>query len=234
MTQLNFFEKLEETKPICTVCGNIFEKTKSNHICCSPKCYNKNWNNLNKEKRKKQKKEWYDKNRKKERIVKSEEDRKKYHKEYSKKWYLKNKEKVKERRQLNRILNKESYNKTSNLRYVIRYNTDENFKLGKTIRQRIREVIKNSNGYKAYETMELLGCSIQETKEHLEKQFKEGMTWENYGYKTWHIDHIMPCASFDLTDPEQQKKCFHYTNLQPLWAHENMSKGAKIPDMENS
>ena len=59
------------------------------------------------------------------------------------------------------------------------------------------------------------------------------MTWENHGRYGWHIDHIMPCSSFDLTDPEQQKKCFHYTNLQPLWAHENMSKGAKIPNMGN-
>ena len=228
MEQLDFFNTLEQTKPICPICGNGFEKTRSNHIYCSPKCYNKKWNILNNDKRKIQKKELYDKTKKKERLVLSEEERKKRQKESCKKWYLKNKEKVKERRQLNRILNKESYNKTSNLRYVNRYKTDENFKLAKTIRGRIREVFKNSNGSKAHKTMELLGCNIQEAKEHLEKQFKDGMSWENYGYNGWHIDHIMPCASFDLTDPEQQKKCFHYTNLQPLWASENMSKGAKI------
>ena len=228
MEQLDFFNTLEQNKTICPVCGNSFEKTRSSHICCSQKCNNKNWNNLNKEKRKKQKKEWYDKNRKKERMVKSEEDCKKYHKEYSKKWYLENKEEVDKRNKLNKELNKESYSKTTNLRYVNRYKTDENFKLAKTIRQRIREVIKNRNGSKAYKTMELLGCSIQEAKEHLEKQFKEGMTWENHSFHGWHIDHIIPCVSFDLTDPEQQKKCFHYTNLQPLWASENMSKGAKI------
>ena len=57
--------------------------------------------------------------------------------------------------------------------------------------------------------------------------FKTGMTRENHG-KVWHIDHIIPCASFDLTDPDQQKKCFHYTNLQPLWAKENLIKGVKI------
>ncbi len=69
-------------------------------------------------------------------------------------------------------------------------------------------------------------CGI--AREHLEKQFKEGMTWENHGLYGWHIDHIIPCASFDLTDLEQQKKCFHYTNLQPLWAKENLIKGVKI------
>lgn len=53
------------------------------------------------------------------------------------------------------------------------------------------------------------------------------MTWENYGVHGWHIDHIRPCKSFDLTDPEQQKECFHYTNLQPLWWWENLEKGGK-------
>ncbi len=54
------------------------------------------------------------------------------------------------------------------------------------------------------------------------------MTWNNYGYDGWHLDHVIPCSSFNLTAVEQQKKCFHYTNLQPLWAHENYSKGIKI------
>ena len=61
---------------------------------------------------------------------------------------------------------------------------------------------------------------------YLQGKFKEGMHWNNLG--KWHIDHIRPCASFDLTDPEQQKQCFHYTNLQPLWAAENIRKGAKV------
>ena len=60
---------------------------------------------------------------------------------------------------------------------------------------------------------------------YIEAQFKPGMTWERYG--EWHVDHIRPCASFDLTDPKQQKICFHYSNLQPLWAADNIKKGAK-------
>ena len=74
--------------------------------------------------------------------------------------------------------------------------------------------------------MELTGCTLEELKEHLASKFTEGMTFENYG--KWHIDHILPCASFDLLLPEEQPKCFHYTNLQPLWAIDNMKKGAKI------
>ena len=78
------------------------------------------------------------------------------------------------------------------------------------------------------EIQELVGCSMDQLKEHLERQFTEGMTWDNYGFYGWHIDHIIPCVSFDLTDIEQQKKCFHYTNLQPLWAKDNLSKGSRV------
>ena len=69
---------------------------------------------------------------------------------------------------------------------------------------------------------ELTGADIDVVKAHLERQFVDGMTWENRG--AWHVDHIRPCASFDLTDPEQQRQCFHYTNLQPLWAEDNLAK----------
>ena len=78
---------------------------------------------------------------------------------------------------------------------------------------------------KTKSTLELLGCTGIELANHLEKQFQPGMTHDNYG--EWHIDHIKPIVSFDLSDPEQEQECFHYTNLQPLWASENLSKGAK-------
>ena len=74
--------------------------------------------------------------------------------------------------------------------------------------------------------MKLLGCSVEDFKNYFENKFKEGMIWENYG--KWHIDHIRPCVSFDLTKVEEQKKCFYYTNLQPLWAKENHIKSGKI------
>lgn len=101
----------------------------------------------------------------------------------------------------------------------------ENFdhKLAKTVRCRINDALHK--GWKGGKTTELLGCSISHLKSWLEFWMKPGMTWENHG--EWHIDHKKPCASFDLTKLEEQKKCFHYTNLEPLWAHDNLSKGAK-------
>jgi len=65
---------------------------------------------------------------------------------------------------------------------------------------------------------------------HLESKFQEGMSWENYGKNGWHLDHIIPLSAFDLTDPEQLKIACHYTNIQPLWARDNLVKSNKIPN----
>jgi hypothetical protein len=73
--------------------------------------------------------------------------------------------------------------------------------------------------------MDLTGCSVHELCIHLESKFKHGMTWENYG--EWHVDHIRPCASFDLLKVDEQRQCFHWTNLQPLWALENLRKSSR-------
>lgn len=76
--------------------------------------------------------------------------------------------------------------------------------------------------------MELLGCDINFLRGHLESKFQKGMTWENYNHKGWHMDHIIPCAVFDMTNEEEQRVCFHYTNLQPLWAKDNISKSDNV------
>jgi len=88
--------------------------------------------------------------------------------------------------------------------------------------------LKYYKNKKHLHTEKLCGCSIEELKQHIEKQFKSGMTWDNHGRGEdyWHIDHIRPVSSFNLCDTEEQKKCFHYINLQPLWEKENFSKGA--------
>lgn len=71
----------------------------------------------------------------------------------------------------------------------------------------------------------MLGCELPYLKNYLQLKFTNGMTWENYG--KWHVDHIKPCAAFDLSKQKEQKECFHYTNLQPLWAQDNLKKRAQ-------
>ena len=115
--------------------------------------------------------------------------------------------------------------KRANARCRERYHTDPQYKLKRILRGRLSKVL-NGNP-KSATTMTLVGCSITHLKDHLEKQFLPGMTWENHG-PVWHVDHMMPFDSFDLSYPEQQRQCCHYTNLQPLWGPENMSKGNKI------
>ena len=145
------------------------------------------------------------KKRRKEQYIKHREKRLLDVKNYREK----NKEKVRER--------------VSN--YTInRYHSDINFKLKMNLSRRMRQFV-NKNGNS---TVELIGCSMDEFKKHIELLFQEGMSWDNYGKNGWHIDHILPCASFDLTDIEQRKKCFHYTNLQPLWAIDNIRKSDKV------
>jgi hypothetical protein len=115
-----------------------------------------------------------------------------------------------------------------NKKHTERYRNDPQYKIMINLRGRMKNIFKIKNIKKTNKTIDLLGCSKQEAINHIQSQFKEGMTWENHGHFGWHIDHIIPCSSFDLADPEQQKKCFHYTNLQPLWWQDNLSKGCKI------
>ena len=99
---------------------------------------------------------------------------------------------------------------------------NEQYRIKQLLSKRIRAAIKSAP--KAAHTLELLGCDLTLFRSWMEHQFWNGMSWHNHSYRGWHIDHIRPCASFNLTDPEQQKQCFHWTNLQPLWGKDNTSK----------
>jgi hypothetical protein len=141
-------------------------------------------------------------------------------KERRKIYLEKNKEKVKDYK-------KNYYNKNREYFYDWEKNkrkTDPIFKLSGNLRKRINSFVKLKNINKNNKTFELVGCSPEFLKEYLEKKFTENMSWENYG--DWHIDHIIPLSS-SKTEEEVYNLC-HYTNLQPLWAHENLSKGSKI------
>ena len=104
---------------------------------------------------------------------------------------------------------------------------DPLFRLKAALRTRLIDALRG--GTKSARTLTLLGCSIEELRAHLEKQFLPGMNWENWGRGNgkWQVDHIRPCDSFDLSDPEQQQQCFNFRNLQPLWFLDNVRKGAK-------
>lgn len=111
--------------------------------------------------------------------------------------------------------------------YRQRRDEDPQFRLLQAIRNTINSALRGR--YKAGTFIDLLGCTQSELVAHLEDQFTEGMNWESYGNRPdkWTVDHIVPCASFNLSDPDHQKKCFHYTNLRPMWFVENCKKNSR-------
>lgn len=120
----------------------------------------------------------------------------------------------------------QSHKKERNQRLFDRLKNDIEFRLLCRLRNQVKQAVINQHTEKSHKTKELIGCTIKFLREHLESKFLEGMSWDNYGRKGWHIDHIKPCAAFDLTKEEEQKKCFYYTNLQPLWAKDNIQKSS--------
>lgn len=155
--------------------------------------------------------------------------------EESRKLYkLNNKEKIKEQNKQYRLKNKDRYeqwrisNKKNINARTNKYNKnrkliDPLFKLGCNIRTLMNNCIKRQGYKKTSKTFEILGCSFEEFKKHLENQFTEGMSWDNFG--EWHIDHIYPVSL--AVDENHLIKLNHYTNLQPLWAIDNIKKSNK-------
>jgi hypothetical protein len=232
-----FSSKREENKKICKTCGSDDYYAKG--FC--ENCYALNRYYTNHSKIRNQRNLVYQKNR-----IKIIEQVKKYylnHKDtkkiYNSNYYKMNKNDILEQHKYynkkNEYKRKEKdkiyqsmHKKERNLRQKERRKNDLNFRLTQRLCASISDTVKNFKGKKLIHTHKLLGCSIQDFRQHIEKQFKPGMTWQNYGFYGWHLDHILPCAHFDLKDLEQQKLCFHYSNYQPLWWNENFSKGAKI------
>lgn len=108
------------------------------------------------------------------------------------------------------------------------YDNNPQFKLRHNLSARMRDVIRRHGGSKTASILKILGAPIEEVRTHIESRFQSGMTWGNYG--EWHIDHTIPCDYFNLVDIEEQKICFHYLNLQPLWASENQKKNNSLPE----
>lgn len=106
--------------------------------------------------------------------------------------------------------------------HKIRYDTDPEYRIKNNVAKRLRYALKDYHIRKINKPFDLTGCSVQFLYEYIGERFTEGMNWDNYG--KWHVDHIKPCSKFNLQDPEERKKCYHYTNTQPLWAKDNIRK----------
>lgn len=146
--------------------------------------------------------------------------------EYSREYYLKNRENI-----LKRVKLYYKKNKPKVLQYLrgyqtIKTKTDIHYHLARRIRSRMKHAIVN--GAKTGSGVQDLGCSIPFLKKYIESQFEPGMNWENWNLYGWHLDHKKPLKMFDLDDREEFLAACHYTNLQPMWAKKNLSKGARF------
>jgi hypothetical protein len=159
---------------------------------------------IHKEEHKKRMKGWRDNNSKKM-------------KEINIRYELNNKEKL---RKYHKIYDKNNL-ENKRKRYNILYHNNINFKITELLRKRIISALKNNS--KSLKTKEIIGCSVEEFKKHIEKQFLPEFTWENWG-NIWELDHILPCASFDLSKENEQENCFYYKNYQPLFKTTNIAE----------
>lgn len=199
-------------KKICKKCFiekpiTEFDKKKSSKDLFSSRCkecrrkYHNEYNNKNREKKNENGKKYY--YRTHEQQIKRSREK-----------HQKNKEKEKEYRKNNR--------KKISLRIKNKYNNDKRYSVEINVRNRLKIFLKTKNIKKNNKTFEIIGCSPEELRNYLESKFKDGMTWENYGFYGWHIDHIIPLSS--AKTEKDIYKLSHYTNLQPLWCDENWKK----------
>lgn len=156
-------------------------------------------------------------------------ENKEHRQEYNKKYREMNYEKITANdREYNRKRRADPIYQENFKRYRREYDkikrqTDVEFKLKQNVSRRIREILP----LKTLRTNKYLGCSNFHIRNHLESQFTEGMTWDNYTTDGWHIDHRIPCSAWDLTNGFEVLCCFNWRNLQPMWGNENIKKNNK-------
>lgn len=149
------------------------------------------------------------------------------HKAYKNQYYKSNLQQAKQERLAWRKINKDRVLDYERQYKSIRYQEDKIFRIIKNQRNRLKRLLTD----KPCSFSKSVGCSSSQLKAYLESRFQPGMSWDNYG--KWHVDHIIPLSSFDLTKEEQFKKACHYTNLQPLWAKDNILKSNKVINNAN-
>jgi len=213
----------------CTHCkqklsSNKFykDKYKKDGLTVQCKDCDKKYREQNKNRIKDYSRQYRKENKKKIKQYRDKLENKKRLAEWGKQYYAKPENKKRRFDYRRRPENKKRINKLNKSRLL----TDVQYKLSRRLRSRLCDAIKNHA--KRGSAVRDLGCTISELKLYLESQFKEGMTWENWSYQGWHIDHKIPLSSFNLEDRNQLLKAVYYLNLQPLWAKDNLSKGYKI------
>ena len=133
-----------------------------------------------------------------------------------------NLEKVKERFDDWKERNKDSYRESRTIFQREKRRNNPVFRMQQNLRRRLHWAVTHQETTKDETTMKLVGCDLENLVDYLESNFQENMSWENYG--EWHVDHVRPCNSFDLSDEGQQQVCFNWRNLLPLWGEENQIK----------
>ena len=227
-----------EYRAVCKICMKETQQNYSKNNRDKRNLIQKNWREKNNEKVKSYRKKYYDENPEKYKLISKtyRENNPEKINLYNKKYYEDNIESNK-----NRVSNWINQNYDNRISYLKKWRFDNNehikeyknnkyyedtlYKLSHNIRNRVRDFLKLNNISKKNKTFDIVGCSPEYLKEYLEKQFTEGMSWELMG-KHIHIDHIIPLSSAN-TEEEVYKLC-HYTNLQPLWAEDNLKKSNKI------
>ncbi len=191
---------------ICQNCSQSYATKSGKSQTCSKKCKSSLWGKNNREHKAQTLAAWRNLNPDK---AKANYDGR-------------SKEKESLRKAIYYNLNKEEIIRKGIERAQKLYHSDIQFKLRKILRSRLLSALQGD--LKGGSAIEALGCSIEELKIHLESKFKPQMSWNNHCLDGWHIDHIKPLSSFDLTNPEQVKIACSYRNLQPLWWWENLKK----------
>jgi len=217
--------RIKSHEQICQYCSAIFLSYKSISRFCSPRCNNQYYRTQNHEYQVDRIREWRSKNKKQiiavciccNKEFNSTRSSSKYCSTDCYNDVRRKMRKTQEFKDKDHILSKERY---------YRMRQDPIRRLRVDLRCRINIAIRGN--FKSGSAVKDLGCSIEELKTYLESKFQSNMTWDNWSRTGWHIDHIRPLSSFDLSDPVQVKLACHYTNLQPLWAKDNLKKGAKL------
>lgn len=146
---------------------------------------------------------------------------------YAKKYRESHKEEYKKKMAKYFKKHKVELREKARIRHYKRLLIDPAYKISLSIRARLGNFLKFWGIHKDNQTFNYVGCSKEELKIYIESKFIKGMSWDNYGRTGWHIDHIKPLCSFDLMKEEELHKACHYTNLQPLWAKDNLMKSGK-------